>query len=278
MSVRRAIHGLLVTAAVLLFITSLWQILFTIGERIRCAEEYETVRERYLAETSFREGHRQEGDEGEGETDLFPDLQVDFAGLQAENPDIAAWIFYEDAAVSYPVLQEQEGEEGKYLHTTFQGEENPAGSIYLSAGEKPDFSAYNTFLYGHNMKNGEMFGRLKEIYRTPEKGKEPYFYLWLLSGEVVRYRVMAVSVVQADSAMYRVPERDDSARAYRKEALRLGRWEQPVPFSEEERTAMEEGSPMVTLSTCYGPANGDLRLLVQGIETARKRVMVRPSP
>ena len=37
-----------------------------------------------------------------------------------------------------------------------------AGSIFMDSANTPDFSDPNTIVYGHNMKSGNMFGRLKK--------------------------------------------------------------------------------------------------------------------
>lgn len=248
---------------------SAWQIISILQERYISRQEYDRARESYVSAI------RPQTDEPENETDddPFPDLEVDIAGLLDKNPDFAAWIYYEDASISYPVVQESGKEINKYLHMTFEETENSSGCIFMPYDADPAFRYMNTFIYGHNMKDGSMFGKLKEIYRTPDRAMDPYFYIWTRDYEVIRYRVTAAYVVDKDSEMYAVPLEIGSYREYQEKSQRLGAMNKYVKFTDEEKTAMEGGSPIVTLSTCYGSAGTSRRLLVQGVELERKIIV-----
>lgn len=88
---------------------------------------------------------------------------VDIKGLQKKYSDIVGWIFFEDGLISYPVMQADDND--KYLYTTYNGRESKAGSIFMETTHSGDFSDTHTIIYGHNMKNLSMFGRLKH-YKT----------------------------------------------------------------------------------------------------------------
>lgn len=85
---------------------------------------------------------------------------IEFGELQKINPDIVAWIRIDGLGIDYPVVQGEDNEH--YLYYTFRGEANVAGSIFLDYRNKADFSDSKIILYGHNMKNGSMFGSLKK--------------------------------------------------------------------------------------------------------------------
>ena len=89
---------------------------------------------------------------------------VDFDGLQAINEDIIAWLRVGALDLSYPVTQAEDND--YYLHRTFRREDNFAGCIFLDYLNEPDFSDQNSIIYGHNMKNGSMFGTLSHFART----------------------------------------------------------------------------------------------------------------
>ena len=88
----------------------------------------------------------------------FTFLQVDFEGLKAQNPDVVAWIQIPALDISYPVVQGKDN--SYYLHHMFDGKENKNGSIFIDYHNQPEFTDSNTIVYGHNMKNGSMFGTL----------------------------------------------------------------------------------------------------------------------
>ena len=88
-------------------------------------------------------------------------FSVDFATLREMNPEVVGWIrFDEPSQISYPLVRGADNE--KYLHTTFEGKENAAGALFVDADNAADFTDRNTFIYGHNMKNGSMFGQLRK--------------------------------------------------------------------------------------------------------------------
>lgn len=62
--------------------------------------------------------------------------------------------------VDYPVVQGEDNEH--YLHYTFDGKENIAGSIFLDYRNRADFTDRKVILYGHNMQDGSMFSHLEK--------------------------------------------------------------------------------------------------------------------
>lgn len=252
---------LLIIGSVALIGFSAWQIITVLQERYICRTEYEQARESYVSAIQ----PKQNADVADVEADPFPKIDIDVEGLLEKNEDYVAWLYYEDAKISYPIVQESGDEVNKYIHTTFDGTENPAGCIFMPFDSDPMFRYMNTFLYGHNMKDGSMFGRLKNIYRDPKEAKNPYFYIWDLDENVTRYRVFAMYVVDKSDPMYSIPLKIEAYRDYVDKALKLGSMDGYIPFTEAENQAMEEGAPVVTLSTCYGSAGTSRRLLVQGV-------------
>ena len=80
---------------------------------------------------------------------------VDFAALQALNPDVVGWIYLPGTQVNYPIVQASDND--FYLYRLISGEHNSSGSIFLDAKASSLFLARNNPIYGHNMKNGTMF-------------------------------------------------------------------------------------------------------------------------
>lgn len=122
---------------------------------------------------------------------LSEEDQTILAGIQKlheENEEVIGWIKFDNMDISYPVMQAKDND--YYLDHTYSGEENSAGSIFMEASNLPDFSDYHTIVYGHNMKNGSMFGSLKN-YKTKDhyKGNE-YFTIYTLDS-VYRYQIFA---------------------------------------------------------------------------------------
>ena len=85
-------------------------------------------------------------------------ISVDFAALQAENPDIIAWLYSEDTPINYPVVQSKDNQ--YYLRRLTDGSYNTNGTLFMDYRDAADLSGFNTIIYGHRMKSKAMFGTL----------------------------------------------------------------------------------------------------------------------
>ena len=188
----------------------------------------------------------------------FPEVEVDCQGFEAVNDDFVGFLLYEDADIHLPVVQEDE--EDEYLHKTFQGFENPAGCTFIFNDADAEFNN-SLVVYGHNMKNGSMFGSL---FNVNEKRDNPYFYVYTEDG-AKKYRVISAYTCEAsDPDVYQMPS-DEDYDAYLQRALENGRYDDVVEFTDREMYAMEQHAPIVTLSTCHGAAGTTTRFVVSGI-------------
>lgn len=135
-------------------------------------------------------------------------LEIDFAGLKAVNPDVIAWIQIPALDISYPVVQGKDN--AYYLHHLFSGESNINGSIFVDCHNQPDFTDQNTIVYGHNMKNGSMFGTLDKYQDKELFEQHPEFYLYL-PDKILKYRIFSCYAGRTGSEGYRYhfPEAED---------------------------------------------------------------------
>ena len=118
---------------------------------------------------------------------LHPHFQIDYGALSGVNADFTAVLHVPALSITYPVVKSKDNEE--YLHRTFEGKANFAGSIFLDANAKGSYDHKNTFIFGHNMKNGTMFGKLKYFLRDDQlANSNPYVFLCRPEG-ITRYRI-----------------------------------------------------------------------------------------
>jgi len=87
-----------------------------------------------------------------------PDEPGAVALLREQYPDVIGWITIPGTRIDYPFVQAEDND--KYLRTDINGNYLSAGSIFLDYRSAPDFSLFNSVIYGHNMKNSSMFGTL----------------------------------------------------------------------------------------------------------------------
>ena len=65
----------------------------------------------------------------------------------------------DNTKINYPILQNEKDD--YYLEHCINLKKGLPGCIYTNSCSQKDFSSWNTVIYGHNMKNGTMFGSLK---------------------------------------------------------------------------------------------------------------------
>lgn len=213
-------------------------------------DEYEGL-QRYAVTSSVKpvKKEKPEADEGQeaaaGEQEpaeeAYQPPQVDFASLQAINPDVVGWLDMEMLDISYPIVKGQDNDQ--YLHTTVEGNYNFSGSIFMDAGNKADFSDHHTIIYGHNMKNKSMFGRLKFI--TEEEAYKDSRYFWICTPEnTYKYEVFSAYITGVEEDTYTLYQ-DGGAEFLSWIEKRAGR--SAIP---NEGMAYSQEDYVVTLSTC----------------------------
>lgn len=136
--------------------------------------------------------------------------ELDLKALRQVNEDVLGWIQIPGTKVDYPILQGEDNE--FYLEHDWEKKEQYVGSIFLECRNSPDFTDFNTIIYGHNMSNGSMFGTLWK-YAYGENWKDsPYVYL-VADGEVLRYEVFSTYEAEVDSPTYGLSFQQWSTRA-----------------------------------------------------------------
>lgn len=82
-----------------------------------------------------------------------------YAELYRLNSDLVGWISIDDTRIDYPVMQTVFDEE-YYLHRGYDKEEADEGLPFMDSRCNVNKPSTNLLIYGHNMKNGDMFADL----------------------------------------------------------------------------------------------------------------------
>ena len=188
---------------------------------------------------------------------LHPHFQIDYGALAAVNGDFTAVLHVPALSITYPVVKSKDNED--YLHKTFEGKVNFAGSIFLDANAKGSYDHKNTFIFGHNMKNGTMFGKLKYFLKDDQlANSNPYVFLCRPDG-ITRYRIFTYYLTTVESPIYNDFEGEKGYDQYVSLVKRLSSYrnfpKESIDFSLRP--------DIITLSTCSGPSGGDQRFIVQ---------------
>lgn len=89
------------------------------------------------------------------------ELIINFDELKKENKDTVAWLKVSGTYIDYPVVKATNN--SYYLDHSFDNSYNSAGWIFADYNNKFDGTDKHIVIYGHNRKDGSMFGTLKSI-------------------------------------------------------------------------------------------------------------------
>lgn len=195
------------------------------------------------------------------ETPAPPDPSIErVRALQRKNPELVGWLTMEAAGVDYPLMQSP-SRPNFYIDHNFEGADSKSGLPYID--EACDaVEGQNRIIYGHNMKNGTMFGSLHRYLEADFFAENAEIRLDTPAGSE-RYRVIAAYETLIDeNAAFRFWEYTDIADedAYREYAANI------LARSVHEPGELPYfGQRLLTLVTCVRYRPND-RLLVVAAE------------
>lgn len=91
-------------------------------------------------------------------------IQDRFKGLAAQNKDVIGWIQIPNTNVDYPVAKSLNND--YYLHRDLHKKEYYPGTIFMDFRDVGNAKDRHSIIYGHNMKDGSMFGTLKRYKKN----------------------------------------------------------------------------------------------------------------
>ena len=175
--------------------------------------------------------------------------------LSEINPDYVFWLEIPDTSIDYPVVHK---DNDYYLKRDFYGDKNKHGTIFLDVNCESD----GTFLllHGHNMKDGTMFGGLREFKKKDFRSKHTELLIGYEQKEVEFKIVAGVLVDLYDSNRFvfeKLPGSDQEAEDYFANLKKYAFWCEPFEW--------ESGKRVVLLSTCDYETE-EQRLVIFAIE------------
>ena len=224
-----------------IFVTAfaLWKLTGEIADKIQSRQYHESLSEQAIQEQT-RPTDPAVPDNPPPEPIEFAPIQVDFSELWRTSPDVSAWLYCPGTSINYPVVQTDNNQ--YYMHRLPNGEESAGGSLFVDCTNAWDFSDANSVIYGHDMKDGTMFGYLHNFDSQSYYENHPVFYL-LTPGRNYRMDIICTAVVPSDSWIY----------AMQMEEAQLQSWLNKV----EDASLIDPISPVnrdagqyLTLSTC----------------------------
>ena len=125
----------------------------------------------------------------------FPDIAEAIRVLQAENKDSIGWINIPGTLVDYPVVRGQDNE--FYLDHDIKGKKAKHGTIFMDFRNNVPLDE-NTIIYGHNMKDKQMFGDLQKYLKASYYNQyNSTIYLFTSEG-VTKWKIFSVYTTTTD--------------------------------------------------------------------------------
>ena len=172
--------------------------------------------------------------------------------LQAKYPHAAGWLTIPNTRIDYPFVWYQDND--YYLRRDLNGEHATAGTLFMDCRCARDFTSDNTILYGHNMKNGSMFGTLKSFAEKAFFDETPRGTVYL-PDRTVTLEFFAYLVVKSTDAEIYSADLSDTHLDYIRRGARQYR-----------DIGVARGDRIVTLSTCSYEFNNARQVLVARVK------------
>ncbi|MBE6732553.1 MAG: class B sortase [Ruminococcaceae bacterium] len=119
---------------------------------------------------------------------------IDFKALKESNNEVVGWIQIPNTVIDYPILQSgADTDEDFYLSRNLEKEKSTKGSIYIQKINSMDFTDENTLIYGHNMRNGSMFGSLKKFRNADFFNENDTIYIYT-DKQILKYKIYSAFV------------------------------------------------------------------------------------
>jgi sortase B len=186
----------------------------------------------------------------------LPFLSIDFEPLKNRNSETVAWLRIASINVDMPIVQHTDN--SFYLTKDIDNKENTSGWLFMSDACNPVVLGFNTVLYGHNMLNGQMFGTLKDYINTDISSVSGAGIIQLTTPDSEKIlQICSVYITNSDDFSYV----KTVFNAEEKEIFinKLQSKNEVKAFSTNTLTTYDN---FVTLSTCYGLAGTNKRLVV----------------
>ena len=127
-----------------------------------------------------------------------PMVNQSIINLQARYPDVIGWLTIPNTNINHPFVQGKDND--FYLRLDLDKNKSAAGTIFMDHRNSSDLSDFNTIIFGHNMRNGSMFGTLEKFNDTTFFGNSPLGTIFL-ANETHEVEFMAFMVINPDDTV-----------------------------------------------------------------------------
>ena len=169
-------------------------------------------------------------------------INIDFENLKKQNPDTVAYIKVNNTNIDYIVVRGKDND--YYLHYNFNKEWNIAGWIFADYKNRFDGTDRNIVVFGHDTKDGSMFGTLKESQnREWQENKDNQIITFITEQGNYKYQIFSTYIIEPEE--YYINTDFISVDAY-KEFINTIKSRSNYDYN----IAVDENDQILTLSSC----------------------------
>ena len=179
----------------------------------------------------------------------------DLDALFKKNKECIGWVCIKKTAIDYPVMHTP-NDPKKYLYKNFNGQYSTSGTPFLDA--RCTINSSNCILYGHNMRNGQLFASLKQYVDKSYYKQHPEVEFQTKNVDNF-YKIFAVVALKQDDEWYNFIDAPNS-KNFKKNITGIM---EKVLYTTGVKPKF--GQQLLTLSTCYG-SDEDGRLIVVAVK------------
>ena len=178
--------------------------------------------------------------------------EVNFEKLKSQNEDTVAYLIVKNTGVDNVVVKGNDN--NYYLNHNFNKVSNVAGWIFADYRNKFDGSDRNIIIYGHNMRDGSMFGTLKKTLTNEwQQDKSNQKIILITEKGKLEYEVFSTySIGVEDYYLNTDFASDDEYEKFLNNLKKRSNYDYGINLNSQDK--------ILTLSTCTG--NGKSRVVV----------------
>ena len=179
--------------------------------------------------------------------------------LQKQYDEMIGWIQIEQTKIDYPIMQAENNE--FYLTHSYEGKKLRAGSIFLDYRNDPLLNDRHSIIYGHDLRNGSMFGQLYQFGNQSFAEANRFFTIGT-GNEQLQLEVFAAYETTTDFYYIETDFTNESFEQF----IKTIKKKSVITFEEN----INGSDQIITLSTCVSDSSSDERFVVHAKVVERK--------
>ena len=171
-------------------------------------------------------------------------INIDFKSLKEQNSDTIAYLKVNGTNIDYIVVKGKDN--SYYLKHNFNKEYNIAGWIFADYHNLFDESDRNIVIFGHNTKDGSMFGTLKNVLdKSWQENKENFEIILVTEKGQYKYQVFSTyQITPEDYYINTIYNNDNEFNEFLNKVKSRSNYNYNIEVNSNDK--------VLTLSSCIG--------------------------